>query len=126
MRRSVPCGAILAAWLASAAGATSDDIHRVAGEGDADAVLRLLDEGVSPNARRPGEETPLHRAARGARHETVAVLLERGADPGLRDAKGETPLHEASSAPPVPAPGRRADEVARLLIAARADIHAVD
>lgn len=64
-----------------------------AGEGDADALARLLASGSPADERAaPGGETPLMRAAARGHEEAVRVLLDAGADACARRADGFTPL----------------------------------
>ncbi|KAL1598753.1 hypothetical protein SLS60_007894 [Paraconiothyrium brasiliense] len=51
-----------------------------------DALLWLLDQGVSPNDRSPVGNTPLTTAIREERLEMVDILLANGADPAIRGA----------------------------------------
>lgn len=67
-----------------------------------------------PNQNR---DTALHMAAAGLWHDGVAYLLKHGVDPNCRNAIGETPLLTLGF-------GKRAADVARLLIGAGADVHA--
>ena len=77
--------------------AAARNIHMAALHGDADAVRKFLDEGVSPNARHSRDrKTPLHWAVRMGRAEVVKLLTDRGADVNAREANGDTPLDKAS------------------------------
>jgi ankyrin repeat protein len=51
---------------------------------DRDAMIYLLDQGVSPNDRTPEGCTALTTAIREDRTELVDILLSRGADPAIR------------------------------------------
>ncbi|KAK7188304.1 ankyrin repeat domain containing protein [Paraphaeosphaeria sporulosa] len=51
-----------------------------------DALLWLLEQGVSPNDRSPEGNTPLTTAIRDERIEMVDLLLANGADPAIRGA----------------------------------------
>lgn len=51
-----------------------------------DALMWLLDQGVSPNDRSPEGNTPLTTAIREERIEMVDLLLANGADPAIRGA----------------------------------------
>ncbi|KAJ6193299.1 ankyrin repeat-containing domain protein [Bipolaris maydis] len=51
---------------------------------DKDAMIYLLDHGVSPNDRTPEGCTALTTAIRENRGELVDILLQRGADPAIR------------------------------------------
>ena len=81
-------------WTMGTAAATS--LHEAARNGDAQAVVRLLDGGASPNARDGENDVPLHEAARHGDARIVAELLERGADPNAVNNQGSTPLHLAA------------------------------
>ncbi len=80
-------------------------------------VQRLLAAGADPNIAPTTGHTPLMVAARRGDNVAVKALLVRGADPNAREsAHGQTALMWAVS-------GRHA-EVARLLLAAHADVRA--
>jgi ankyrin repeat protein len=72
--------------------AAGADLHKPKGiietavaHNDKEAILYLLDQGVSPNDRCPeGGSTPLTTAIRENRGELVDLLLSRGADPAIR------------------------------------------
>lgn len=72
--------------------AAGADLHKPKGiietavaHDDKEAILYLLDKGVSPNDRCPeGGSTPLTTAIRENRGELVDLLLSRGADPAIR------------------------------------------
>ena len=60
---------------------------------DADAVARLLEQGMEPNLRGLGDGvTPLMLAAGYGRAAIVRLLLERGADPNMEDNRELAPL----------------------------------
>lgn len=77
----------------------------------------LLDQGLDINARSPHGWTGLLTAAR-SEPGIVKLLLDRGADPNLPSIFGYTPLMRAA--------GHGAVEIVRLLLAAGADLDAVD
>lgn len=86
-------------------------LHEAVTGGDVDEVRKLLDSGVSPNARwltrraycqgpKDTWPTPLHLAASEGKQDIVALLIAKGADLNSRcrgkfDKPGLTPLHEA-------------------------------
>jgi len=73
-------------------------------------VVRLLvDAGADPNARRPGEETPLHWAASSDDWHVALALIDGGADINAPDGSIGTPLANAV--------GYACWDVARLLVA---------
>jgi len=73
-------------------------------------VVRLLVEtGADPNARQPGDETPLHWAASSDDAHVAAALIDSGADVNAPDGSIGTPLANAV--------GYGCWEVARLLAA---------
>ena len=80
-----------------------------------------LSDGADPNACRRGDGlTSLHMAVIYGTEEMVAVLIAAGANIDGRCSKGETPLQTAARA------GKRALPAMRALIAARANIGAVN
>ena len=85
--------------------------------GGASVVEQLLDGGANPNVALARGETPLMAAARSGTIRAVALLLERGADPNTTEReRGQTALMWAAA--------QRHADVARLLIAHGADLHA--
>ncbi len=84
-------------------------------KGEDAPLLALLEQGADPNtAAGFGKLTALHWAASFDRLVAVRALLKAGADPNRAGIAGATPLMRANSA-----------EVARLLLAAGADVNAV-
>ncbi|KAJ2658818.1 hypothetical protein IWW48_003805 [Coemansia sp. RSA 1200] len=67
------------------------------GQGDTDAVLRLLRAGVAVNTRDSVGRTPLHVACACANREAVQLLLRMGADANAVDRVGNTPLTIAAT-----------------------------
>ena len=80
-------------------------------------MLRLLNQGVDPNARNAQGYTPLHLTARSGQARMLQALLELGVDVDPRDATGHTPLHLTAFNQ-----NRRPKD---LLITAGADVNAV-
>ncbi|KAJ2841446.1 hypothetical protein GGI22_007889, partial [Coemansia erecta] len=68
------------------------------GQGDPDAILRLLRTGVSANIKDSVGRTPLHVACSCANIEGVRLLLHMGADANAVDRVGNTPLTIAATA----------------------------
>ena len=67
-------------------------LHKAARQGDAEAIVVLIDAGANPNAKDDSGDTPLHRAAKGGHAKAIAALLAAGADPNAKDIGGFTPL----------------------------------
>jgi len=75
----------------------------------------LLANGANANAVNKNNKTPLHAASEyGAPNNFISALLARAADVNAKDKFGKTPLHYAYTA-----------EIAEILIAGGADVHAV-
>jgi ankyrin repeat protein len=79
---------------------------------DRKAVRKLLEEGVSPNVRDAGGNTPLMVAASKGNLTIAGMLLGRGADVNAVNNSGETALNSAFAVH---------DDVTRLLLASNAD-----
>jgi ankyrin repeat protein len=86
------------------------DLPSAAIVGEADAVRRLIDLGLSVDSVDSQGCTALLRAAGGGHRAVVELLLARGADPRIAARSGATPLSAAVSM-------RQADIVERLLAA---------
>ncbi|MEA2642041.1 MAG: ankyrin repeat protein 50, partial [Chloroflexota bacterium] len=78
--------------------ARGEALVHAAREGDANAVERLLAEGVDANhlAGQGWDGSPLQAAAGAGYATIVARLLGAGADPAVADRLGTTPLHAAA------------------------------
>jgi len=74
-----------------------EPLHRAAKDGDAAAVSRLLDRGVSPRSE-VESQTPLHVAAANGRCGVMEVLVSAGAGIDVRGPSGQTPLFMAAAA----------------------------
>jgi hypothetical protein len=73
------------------------DIWSAVAEGDVDQITRLLDKGVSVNARQPGGgSTPLNTAAMFGQIVVAKLLIKKGADVSIANQDGNTALHIAS------------------------------
>ena len=85
--------------------------------GSASMVERLLESGANPNVSLKMGETPLMTAARSGDVETVERLLEHGADVNaVEHERGQTALMWAVA--------QQHADIARVLIASDADLHA--
>jgi hypothetical protein len=93
--------------------------------GEEAEAKRLLDEGCSASAARESGYTALMAAAFSQSHPVIALLLARGADVKARADDGKTALHYAVRTPRLPKPEVQA-ECLRALIAAGADVNAID
>jgi ankyrin repeat protein len=89
---------ILIVLVLSQSPCQSAEINDAARHGDVQAVGKLLDEGVAPDAKDETGETPLLSASLGGHSDVVAILVERGAKTGSRNDRGLTPLHGAAYA----------------------------
>lgn len=83
---------------------------------DAEWLLELLAQGMSPDVRTAADDTPLCAAARLGRLECARVLLLAGADPNLMGSDRQPPLALAAL--------RRPSEMIETLLAAGADPNA--
>eukprot|EP00798_Chlamydomonas_sp_ICE-L_P026371 gene26371-17465_t len=71
-------------------------IHRLAGQGNVEEVVKLLDSGVSVDVVDECGCTPLHFAADRGSLEVAKLLISRGALIDARDDDGQSPLHYAA------------------------------
>jgi ankyrin repeat protein len=94
MLRALPAKAPKRTAPPDVAPAERDAWIDVALSGSADDLRKLLDAGLSPNAKTAGGTTALMLAARDVAK--VRLLVERGADVNARAATGFTPLMVAS------------------------------
>lgn len=81
----------------NARAASPGDLFQAARRGDPQAIEKMIQAGVSVNARDAQGRTALHYAAEGGHLETVEMLIKMGADPNWRDKRGQTPLHLAAA-----------------------------
>ena len=108
----------LVAWQSATSAppvAKAEQFQDAARKGDAEAVKKLLDEGVDVNTRFRYDATALFYACDHGHLEVVKVLLERGADMSIKDTfYGFTPLALATG----PAQKKKPEhfEIAKLLI----------
>ena len=93
-------------------------IHEAAAEGNIEAVIQHLANGVDVNVKNDFGFTPLLKAAQFGRREVAELLIAKGADVSVKDKFGRTPLHCAAD--------EDQTEVAELLIAAGADVNGRD
>ncbi len=104
-----------AAFSLSVLYAGADPIHNAAQTGTASAIIQLLAQGVSVDARNKSKETPITVAALAGNHAVVRVLIDKGADIFVTNDRGMTPLHAAAFSGSV--------ETIRLLIKAGSKIN---
>ena len=93
-------------------------IHFATAEGNIEAVIQHLANGVDVNVKNDFGFTPLLKAAQFGRREVAELLIAKGADVSVKDKFGRTPLHCAAD--------EDQTEVAELLIAAGADVNGRD
>lgn len=89
-------------------------LHDAAKWGDADAALKLLNEGADVNGKNERGISPLGVAVGFNRVQVAQLLLDNGADLAQLDSQGNTVLHYAAGY------GRK--EVTELLLKAGADM----
>ena len=107
--------ALMLAFAQAPALTKAEQFQDAARKGDAEAVKKLLDEGVDVNTRFRYDATALFYACDHGHLEVVKVLLERGADMSIKDTfYGFTPLALATG----PAQKKKPEhfEIAKLLI----------
>lgn len=73
-----------------------DAIHVSAREGEADDVLKHIENGVSVNLTDSEGRAPLHWAVDRGHFNVVEILLSKNADVNAKDNEGQTPLHYAA------------------------------
>jgi FOG: Ankyrin repeat len=87
----------LALMLASSNFALAQsDVADLAMQRDAEAVLRVLQNGADVNGKQPDGATALHWAAYHGDVKLAEALLQAGADPSVANRNGSTPLWLAS------------------------------
>lgn len=72
------------------------DLMNAVGNGEPDAVRKLLDEGVEVDEANYAGNTPLHRAAEWNHAAIAVLLLDAGAEPSRANRRSWTPLHYAA------------------------------
>jgi ankyrin repeat protein len=109
---------IVAGILLSQLPCLSAEINDAARRGDIQAVGKLLDQGVAPDAKDETGETALLSASLAGHADVVAVLVKRGAGMESRNDRGLTPLHGAAYAGNL--------ETVRLLVESGAAVNDAD
>lgn len=92
-------------------------LHAASGSGDSKSAGLLIAAGADVNAEDACKRTPLHVAS-SLGHRDVVVRLISKALVNSRDGDGSTPLHLAC--------GNGHMEIVKMLIAAKADVNAID
>jgi ankyrin repeat protein len=124
--------AILQQWIArhprqinKRYGAFCDTLLHVAAKwGREDLAETLIAGGADVEARNKLDQRPLHVAARHGRPTVVRLLLARGADVRASGLREPTPLHAASCGLGGQSNLEARLEIAKLLLAAGADVNA--
>ncbi len=98
--------------------ATANDFFKIAKNGRASDLLRLLEDGVSPDARNIQGDTALMLASYFGNLPAVRLLLEHGAKTNAQNNTGQTALMYACN--------RRHSDIARLLLKYHADPDVAD
>ncbi|ONK63971.1 uncharacterized protein A4U43_C07F20790 [Asparagus officinalis] len=72
-----------------------DAIHVCAREGEAEKLVRHIENGIPVNSRDSEGRTPLHWAVDRGHYNVVELLLKKNADVNAKDNEGQTALHYA-------------------------------
>jgi ankyrin repeat protein len=75
------------------------DLHDAALRGDRDAIRKLLDSGVDPNACDERGCTALHKALEAKRLQVARMLIAAGASLDVCDGNGRSPRDMARTLP---------------------------
>jgi ankyrin repeat protein len=95
-----------------------EDLHDAAKRGDNEALRKVLNRGVSPDATPPGWWTPMMEAAAKGHSVIISSLIEFGANVNHSNDIGLTALMSAAI--------NNRPEIIKLLIEAKADVNQKD
>ncbi|KAJ4828427.1 Acyl-CoA-binding domain-containing protein 1 [Turnera subulata] len=95
-----------------------DALHAFAREGDADNLLKCINDGVSVDVKDSEGRTPLHWAVDRGHFNIVESLVGKNADINAKDNEGQTPLHYAAVC--------EREGIAEFLVKHNADTHIKD
>jgi ankyrin repeat protein len=95
-RRHTWLGIVLVLGCGDCSGKRIAELTTAADKGDAEAIKKLVNDGVNVNSRISGGVTPLMHCLMQRNKEGFRALLENGADPNVIMQNGRTVMHVAA------------------------------